>query len=38
MGDNFVIDKSVPCSGGSKVAVLLVGFENDYFIAKGSWG
>ena len=38
MPSNFVIDENSPCRGGSSVAVLIVGYQDDYFIVKGSWG
>ena len=38
MPSGFVIDENTPCRGGSSVAVLIVGYQDDYFIVKGSWG
>jgi hypothetical protein len=36
---DYMIDEYVPCSGlGSPVAILLVGYNKDHWIAKGSWG
>jgi len=38
MPSDFVIDENTPCRGGSSVAVLIVGYQDHYFIVKGSWG
>jgi C1A family cysteine protease len=35
---NLVVDEFIGCSGKPNHAVLIVGYENDYFIVKNSWG
>jgi len=39
MPEKYAIDSFVPCSSGSpSVLVLIVGYTEDYYIVKGSWG
>ena len=38
MPENFVIDSRIPCADGGSVAVLIVGYDTDHYIIKGSWG
>jgi C1A family cysteine protease len=35
---NYIIDENVPCSDKPNHAVLIVGYEKNYFIVKNSWG
>jgi len=38
MPKGYSIDRSVPCIGSASVAVLIVGYDHDSYILKGSWG
>jgi hypothetical protein len=39
MPENYAIDENVPCASGSTSAlVLIVGYTEDHYIVKGSWG